>query len=93
MMLKCCSKQEHFSNKGMVARTQLPALDNNAITGRGQAEVQSGQHAGEGRFKVCFPQGPQTLGCKAHNSEEVIQKLITKVLQRCEAGNAEQERS
>ena len=30
MMLKYYSKQEHFSYKGMVARTQLAALDNNA---------------------------------------------------------------
>ena len=36
LMLKYCSKREHFScmYKGMVARTQLAALDNNANTGR-----------------------------------------------------------
>ena len=42
MMLKYCSKQEHFSYKGMVARTQLATLDNNANAERPQAVVQSG---------------------------------------------------
>ena len=31
MMLKYCSKEEQFAYKGMVARTQLAALDNNAM--------------------------------------------------------------
>ena len=39
MMLKYCSKREHFSYKGMVARTQLAALDNNANTGCKQARI------------------------------------------------------
>ena len=30
MMLKYVSKREHYSYQGMVARTQLAALDNNA---------------------------------------------------------------
>ena len=55
MMLKCCSKREHYSHRGMVARTQVAALDNNANTGRSQALVQSGEHAGEARYKLCFP--------------------------------------
>ena len=42
MMLKYCSKQELFSHKGMVARPQLAALDNNANAERPQALVQSG---------------------------------------------------
>ena len=91
MMLKYCSKQEHFSYKGMVARTQLAALDNNANTGRGQAEVQSGQHAGEGRFKVCFPKAHKRWVVKPiaqKKSYQHLSALLTKVLERCEAGNA-----
>ena len=39
----------------MVARTQLAALDNNANAERPQALVQSGEHAGQERYKACFP--------------------------------------
>ena len=55
MMLKYCSKQEHLSYKCMVARTQLAALDNNANADRPQALVLSGEHAGQKRYKACFP--------------------------------------
>ena len=54
MMLKYCSKWEHFSYKGMVARTQLAALDNNANTDRKQARIKEGERAGEARYKLCF---------------------------------------
>ena len=47
MMLTYCSKQENFSYKGMVAGTQLAALDNNANAERPQALMQSGEHAGQ----------------------------------------------
>ena len=52
MMLKYCSKREHYSYKGMVARTQLAALDNNANTGRKQARIKEGERAGEARYKL-----------------------------------------
>ncbi|XP_068758424.1 uncharacterized protein [Montipora capricornis] len=55
MMLKYCSKREHFSYKGRVARTQPAALDNNANTGRMQARITEGERAGEARYKLCFP--------------------------------------
>ena len=55
MMLKYCSRREHFSYQGMVARTQLAALDNNANTGRNQARAQAGEHAGQACYKMCFP--------------------------------------
>ena len=47
MMLKYCSKQEHFLYIGMVARTQLAALHNNANAERPHALVPSGEHAGQ----------------------------------------------
>ena len=51
MMLKYASKCEHYSYQGMVARTQLAALDNNANTGRSQDVIKSGERAGcENRF-------------------------------------------
>ena len=50
-MLKYVSKREHYSYQGMVARTQLAALDNNTNTGHSQAVIKSGERAGEGRYK------------------------------------------
>ncbi|XP_078356850.1 uncharacterized protein LOC144641691 [Oculina patagonica] len=91
MMLKYCSKREHFSYKGMVARTQLAALDNNANTGRAQAQVKSGEHAGEARFKVLFPKAHKRWVVKPISEKKSYQHLstlLTKVLERCEAGNA-----
>ena len=52
---KYLSKRQHFSYKGMVARTQLAALDHNANTGREQAIVSKGVNEGELRYKVVFP--------------------------------------
>lgn len=44
-------KRQHFSYKGMMARTQLAALHHNDNTGREQATTSTG----ELRFKVVFP--------------------------------------
>ena len=55
VQLKYLSKRQHFSYKGMVARTQLAALDHNANTGRQQATVSRGENEGELRYKVVFP--------------------------------------
>ena len=52
LITKYLPKREHFSYKGMVARTQLAILDHNTSVGRGQAEVKAGPHKGEKRFKV-----------------------------------------
>jgi len=49
------SKRQHFSHKGMVARTQLAALDDNANTGRQQATVTKGANQGELQYKLVFP--------------------------------------
>ena len=61
MMLKYCSKREHFSYKGMVARTQLAALDNNANTGRKQAQIKESERAVVACHKL-FPQSKQAMG-------------------------------
>ena len=51
LLTKYCPKRQHFSYKGMLARTQLAALDHNHNTGRRQATTSSG----EVRYKVVFP--------------------------------------
>ncbi|CAH3123666.1 unnamed protein product, partial [Pocillopora meandrina] len=52
---KYAPKRQHFSYNGMVARTQLAALDHNANTGRQQATVSRGANQGELQYKVVFP--------------------------------------
>ena len=46
MQTKYAPKQQHFSYNGMVAQTQLAALDHNANTGRQQATVSRGPTKG-----------------------------------------------
>ena len=53
MLLKYCPKREHFTYQGMLARTQLAALDNNSNVGRQQAVERSGQP----RYRPCYPKG------------------------------------
>lgn len=52
---KYLPKRQHFSYKGMVACTQLAALDHNANTGRAQATSSKGESEGELRYKVVYP--------------------------------------
>ena len=61
---KYIPKRQHFSYKGMVARTQLAGLDHNANTGREQAT--SGESEGELHYKVVYPK----------RSKQWIAKLI-----------------
>ena len=90
MMLKYCSKREHFSYKGMVARTQLAALDNNANTGRSQAQIKEGERAGEARYKLCFPKANKRWVVKPINEKKSFQYLsglLSDVVKRVELGN------
>lgn len=48
-------KRQHFSFKGMVARSQLAALHHNANTEREQAIASKGENEGELRYKIVFP--------------------------------------
>ena len=91
MMLKYCSKREHFSYQGMVARTHVAALHNNANTGRNQARVQEGEHAGQARYKMCFPKAHERWVVKPiteKKSYNYLSNLISEVIKRCEEGNA-----
>ena len=54
MLLKYCPKRQHFSHKGMVARTQLTALDNNANCGRKQATVSVGDKQSKLRYRADY---------------------------------------
>ena len=54
MLLKYCSKREHFSYEGMKARSQLAAIDNNENVGRMQAVVERGANAGEARYRKYY---------------------------------------
>ena len=60
VMLKYTSKCEHYSYQGMVARTQLAALDNNSNTGHGQALIKSGEQ------KVRHATRKQEMGCQTN---------------------------
>ena len=75
----------------MVARTQLAALDNNANTGRSQAQVQSGEQAGEARYKLCFPKANKRWVVKPiteKKSYHYLSVLMSEVIKCCEEGNA-----
>ena len=91
MILKHCSKREHFSYKGMVARTQLAALDNNANTGRKQARNKEGERAGEARYKLCFTKANKQWVVKPISEKKSFQYLsglLSEVVKRVELGNA-----
>ena len=55
LMLKYLPKREHFSLRGMVARTQLTPLDHNWNVNRNQAMIKKGPSQGEKRFNVVCP--------------------------------------
>lgn len=52
---KYLHKRQHFWYKGMVAWTQLAALDHNANTSRDNATASRGDNKGELHFKEVFP--------------------------------------
>ena len=85
MMLKYASKREHYSYQGMVARTQLAALDNNTNTGHRQAVIKSGEWAGDARYKLCFPKANKRWVVKPINEKKSYQFLsdvLSEVLSR-----------
>jgi hypothetical protein len=57
---KYCPKRQHFSFKGMVARTELAALDHNANLDRQQAVTATGEE----RSNVVFPKRTQNWVAK-----------------------------
>ena len=89
MMLKYCSKREHFSYKGVVARTQLAACDNNANTGHKQSQIEEGKRAGEARYKLCFPKPNKRWVLKpiSDKSLQYLSGLLSEVVKCVELGN------
>ena len=67
---KYLPKRQHFSYKGMIARTQLAVLDHNANTGRQQATSTKGDTEGDLRYKVVYPKRSKGMGCKTSHGEE-----------------------
>ena len=89
MLLKYCPKREHFSYNGMVARTQLAALDNNYNTERQQAVIQEGPRSGEARYRKSFPKTHKrwvAKPVKEKKSYAFLSELQLKVLELCEDG-------
>ena len=82
LLLKYAPKRQHFSYKGMVARTQLAVIDHNSNTGRKQATVMNGNKQGAKRYKVVFPKGRKKWVAKpvlARKSFSFVQNLMEDV--------------
>lgn len=74
-----------------VLRTQLAALDNNANTGRNQAQVQVGEHAGEAHYKMCFLKAHKRWVVKPiskKKSYHYLSGMISDAIKPREEGNA-----
>ena len=85
-MLKYCPKREHFSYNGMVARTQLAALDNNANTIRHQAVVMSGEKAGKARYMKSYRKSNKNWvvrPIKEKKTYNYLCDMMEDVLRRC----------
>ena len=91
MMLKYSPKREHFSYKGMMARTQLAAIDNNANVGRKQATVERGVNVGEARYRQSFTKRQKRWVIKPimeKKSYAFLNEMQTMVLTRCKDNRA-----
>ena len=81
MMLKYVPKSQHFSYQGMVARTQLAALDHNYNLNR--SSENENDEVGEERHKVVFPKGRKDWVAKPFlndKSYEFVNDLMYDVL-------------
>ena len=75
LMLKYVPKRKHFSYRGMLARTQLAALDHNHNCNRLQALVKTGKNKGQQQFKVEKPKANKSWVCKPIKEEKSYQYL------------------
>ena len=88
LILKYCPKREHFSFRGMLARTQLTALDQNAHAGRQQAVASSGEH----RYKISFPKPQKQWVIKPIKEKKYhnhIHELMGDLVDTCLKGGEE----
>ena len=88
LITKYVPKREHFSYKGMIARTQLAILDHNANVNRSHAEVKAGPNKGEKRYKVVCSKQRKNWVAKAIKSPKTntyIDGMMTNVIE-CKKG-------
>ena len=91
MMFKYVPKREHFSYNGMIARTQLAAIDDNENAGGGQDVILKGNNAGEARYRRCFPKAHKRWVVKPIMQPKTyifLPELQRGALKKCEDGNA-----
>ena len=82
---KYSPKRQHFSFKGMVARTQLTALDHNANAGRQQAYTSIGDNEGKPQYKVVFPKHTKKWVAKpvmAKTTQDHLKPMLDTVVAR-----------
>ena len=91
MLLKYCPKREHFSYKGMKARSQLAAIDNNENVGRMQSGIERGANAGEARYRKCYSKKQKQWIVKPileKTTYHVLPEMSDRVLEKCESDTA-----
>ena len=91
ILLKYCPKREHFSYKGMLARTQLAAIDNNTNVGRQHAVVKRGRNIGAARYRQSFPKTHKrwvVKPIKVKKNYVFLPEMLKTVLKKCEDGTA-----
>ena len=91
MLLKYCPKREHFSYKGMKARSQLAAIDNNENVGRKQAVVERGANTGESKYRKCYSKKQKKWVVKPileKKTYHFLPEMLERVLEKCESGTA-----
>ena len=89
MLLKYCPKREHFSYKGMKARSQLAAIDNNENVGRKQAVVERGANTGESKYRKCYSKKQKKWVVKPileKKTYHFLPEMLERVLEKCESG-------
>ena len=91
LLLKYCPKREHFSFKGMVARTELAALDHNSNVNREQAVLQSGVKKGEARYRTSFTKQKKQWVVKPMKGKKeygYVDRLLESTVHACENGES-----
>ena len=82
---KYLPKRQHFWYKGMVARSQLAALDHNANTSRNHATVSSRENEEELRYRVVFPKRSKEWVAKPimeKTTRDHLQPMLDAIVER-----------
>ena len=92
VLMKYAPKRQHFSFKGMVARTQLAAIDHNANTGREQTRASKGANANELRYKLVFPKRTKewvAKPVKEKTTRDHLRPILDRIVARKEQPRAQ----